>query len=603
MAESGSNAMSRQQTPPETKQEPLHENERMTPSEALLEQFVAEGAEVMFGIVGSAFMDFLDIMPAADIRYLPVRHEQNAAHMADGYAQALRGEQPGICVAQNGPGVTNMVTGVKAAQLNHSPMIMLSPTATTGSIGTDGFQEADTQSIFDDCVDWQGRLEDKSRIAEYVRTAYRESMAENGPTQIDFARDQLYGEIDTDVLQPNQYRQESIGGADDAKVEDAAELLSRAENPAIIAGLGTIYSDAIEEVADLAEGLNAPVANSYLHNDSFPISHPLAVGPLGYGGSKAAMETLSEADCVLAVGSRLSGFGLLPQYGMDWFPEDADVVQIDADGSQIGRTTRVELGLVGDAAETVRALTGQLDASAGASDDRIEEVRRAYADWKEELEEMSRTDQTPIHPRRALWDVAQALPENTMVSTDIGNTCSLANAYLEFDNPGNFLAAGTYGNCGFAYGAAIGAKVARPDDPSVALVGDGAWGMQSLNEVMTAVREDIPVVAVVFNNMEWGAEKQNQYWFYNDRFVGTDLPENPDFAEIARDMGAHGTRVEQPEEITPAMNDALDAGEPAVVEIRTDGTELFEPFRRDALDDPERVLEKYRQPGDPNYDG
>lgn len=595
--------MSQQSPPEETPQGAVHSETTMTPSEALLEQFVAEDAEVMFGIVGSAFMDFLDIMPQADIRYLPVRHEQNAAHMADGYAEALCGREPGICVAQNGPGVTNMVTGIKAAQLNHSPVIMLSPTATTGSVGTDGFQEADTLSIFDDCVEWQGRLEDKSRIAEYVRTAYREAMAKQGPTQIDFARDQLYGEIDVDVLRPNQYRQESIGSADASNVEDAAEMLSQADSPAIIAGLGTIYSDAIDDVADLAERLNAPVANSYLHNDSFPINHPLAVGALGYGGSKAAMESLSEADCVLAVGSRLSGFGLLPQYGMDWFPHDADIIQVDADASQIGRTTRVELGLVGDAAETVRSLASNLDASAGAADGRVEDIKQAYADWKEELEEMSQSDQTPIHPRRALWDVAQALPENTMVSTDIGNTCSMANAYLEFDNPGNFLAAGTYGNCGFAYPAAIGAKVARPDDSAVALVGDGAWGMQSLNEVMTAVREDIPAVAVVFNNMEWGAEKQNQYWFYKDRFVGTDLPENPDFAEIARDMGAHGTRVEEPENIQSTMTEALQSGEPAVVEIMTDGTELLEPFRRDALDEPQRVLEKYRQPGDPNYQG
>ncbi|MFC7157197.1 sulfoacetaldehyde acetyltransferase [Halomarina halobia] len=595
--------MAEQYETAETHETALHENERMTPSEAILEQFVAEDAEVMFGIVGSAFMDFLDIMPNAGIRYLPVRHEQNAAHMADGYAEALRGQEPGICVAQNGPGVTNMVTGIKAAQLNHSPVIMLSPTATTGSVGTDGFQEADTMSIFDDCVEWQGRLEDKSRIAEYVRTAYREALTEMGPTQIDFARDQLYGEIDVDVLRPSQYRQSEVGGAAEANVEQAAEMLADAENPAIIAGLGVIYSEAVGEVADLAELLNAPVANSYLHNDSFPISHPLAVGALGYGGSKAAMQALSEADVVVAVGSRLSGFGLLPQYGMDWFPEDADIIQIDVDPSQIGRTTRVELGLVGDAAETVRSLTAKLDATAGASDARVAEIEETYAAWKDELEEMSQSDQTPIHPRRALWEVSQALPENTMVATDIGNTCSMANAYLEFDHPGNFLAAGTYGNCGFSYPAAIGAKVARSDDPAVAITGDGAWGMQQMNEVLTAVREDIPVVALVFNNMEWGAEKQNQYWFYKDRFVGTDLPENPDFAQLARDMGAQGIRVEDPDEVRSATEEAVAADEPVVVDIRTDGTELLEPFRRDALDEPERVLEKYRQPGDPNYEG
>jgi thiamine pyrophosphate-dependent acetolactate synthase large subunit-like protein len=365
-----------------------------------------------------------------------------------------------------------MVTGIKAAQLNHSPVVVLSPTATSDSIGTDGFQEADTMSIFADCVDWQGRLEDRSRIAEYVRTAHREALARNGPAQIDFPRDRLYGEIDVDVLAPHQYRNSNVGSADRDGIERASELLAEAERPAIVAGLGVIYSGAIEEVAALAETLAAPVANSYLHNDSFPSSHPLAVGPLGYGGSKAAMDLLSEADRVLAVGTRLSGFGLLPQYGKEWFPGEADVIQIDADPSQIGRTTPVECGLVGD----------------------------------------------------------------------------------------------------------------------------GAWGMQSMNAVMTAVREDVPAVAVVFDNGVWGAEKQNQYWFYEERFIGTDLPENPDFAAIAREMGATGTRVEEPEAIAPAIGDAIDAGEPAVIEVSTDGTELLEPFRRDALDEPTRLLEKYRRP-------
>ncbi len=581
----------------------IRESERMTPSEALLEQFVAEETDVMFGIVGSAFMDFLDIMPKAGIEYLPVRHEQNAAHMADGYAQALRGQKPGVCVAQNGPGVTNMVTGIKAAQLNHSPVIMLSPTATTGSIGTDAFQEADQMSIFEDCVDWQQRLENQSRIAEYVRTAHREAITKKGPAQIDFPRDQLYGEIEVDILEPNQYRQTEVGGADSEQVDKAVGMLADADSPAIMAGLGTIYSDAIDEVAELAEQLNAPVASSYLHNDSFPISHPLAVGALGYGGSKSAMRLLSEADCILAVGSRLSGFGLLPQYGMDWFPHDADIIQIDKDPSQIGRTTTVELGLVGDAAKTVKGITEKIDDSYGSSDSRVQDIQDDYQDWKDELEEMSTSDQTPIHPRRALYDVTQTLPDGTIISTDIGNTCSMANAYLEFDEPGNFLAAGTYGNCGFAYGAAIGAKVARPNAPSVAFVGDGAWGMQSMNEVMTCVREGINANAIVFNNMEWGAEKQNQYWFYQDRFVGTDLPENPDFAELARDMGAHGVRVEDPENIRPAVEEMLETDTPSVIEIMQDGTELLEPFRRDALDDPERILEKYRQPGDANYQG
>lgn len=594
--------MSRQEEPAEDdSMDHIHKATTMTPSEALLEQFAAEDTEVMFGIVGSAFMDILDIAPQAGIDYVHVRHEQNAAHMADGYAQALEGKKPGLCVAQNGPGVTNMVTGIKAAQLNHSPVIMLSPTATTGSIGTDTFQEANQMSIFEDCVDYQQRLENPSRIAEYVRTAHREALSEKGPAQLDFPRDLLYADIEVDILPPNAYRQTEIGGAADSAVETATEMVDEADNPVIMAGLGAIYSEAQDEIADLAETLNAPVANSYLHNDSFPISHPLAVGALGYGGSKSAMKLFSEADCLIAVGSRLSEFGLLKQYGMDWFPEDADIIQIDVDSSQIGRTTDVELGLVGDAGETVRELNEQITDSAGAPDERVEEIKQEYSEWRDELEEMSMVEGTPIHPRRVCWEVAEALPKGTMISTDIGNTCSMVNAYLEFEDPGNFLAAGTYGNCGFAFGAAIGAKVARPDDDAVALVGDGAWQMQSMNEIMTCVREGINANAVVFNNEEWGAEKQNQYWFYNERFLGTDLPENPNFAELAKDMGGHGIRVEDAEEIQPAIEEMLNSDTACVVEIMQDGEELLEPFRRDALDDPERTLPKYRQEGDPNY--
>jgi len=581
----------------------IHEGTTMTPSEAILEQFAAENTEVMFGIVGSAFMDILDIAPKAGIEYVHVRHEQNAAHMADGYAQALRGKKPGLCVAQNGPGVSNMVTGIKAAQLNHSPVIMLSPTATTGSIGTDTFQEADQMSMFEDCVIHQQRLENPARSAEYVRTAHREALSKKGPAQVDFPRDLLYDEIEVDILPPNAYRQTEPGVAAASEIKAASEMIENADKPVIMAGLGSVYSEAQEEIAEFAEKLNAPVANSYLHNDSFPISHPLAVGALGYGGSKSAMRLFSEADCLIAVGSRLSEFGLLKQYGMDWFPEDADIIQIDIDSSQIGRTTDVELGLVGDAAETVRALSDQVADSAGAPIDRVEEIEQDYREWKEELQNMSMIEGTPIHPRRACLEVTQALPEGTMISTDIGNTCSMLNAYLEFDEPGNFLAAGTYGNCGFAYGAAIGAKVARPDDEAVALVGDGAWSLQSRNEIMTCVREDINANAIVFNNEEWGAEKQNQYWFYKERFLGTDLPENPNFAELARDMGADGIRVEDASEIQSAVDEMLDSDTACVVEIMQDGKELLEPFRRDALDDPERILPKYRQEGDPNYNG
>jgi sulfoacetaldehyde acetyltransferase len=570
---------------------------RMTPSEAMVETLRMEGVTACPGIVGSAFMDALDLFPAAGIRFVPVRHEQTAGHMADALARVTG--RPAVCIGQNGPGVTNMVTSLAAAYHAHQPVLIITPAATSNSKGLDGFQEIDQMSIFRGVTKAQVEVNRPDRMAEGFRTAFRAAIAERGPVQVEIPRDYFYGDADFEILEPHRYRADRRGAGDEGDLDRAAQVLATARNPVVISGMGVVESEGIDAVRALAERLGAPVATSYLHNDAFPSDHELAVGPIGYQGSKAAMRLLSEADAILAVGTRLSVFGTLPQYGIDYFPKDAKIVQIDIDHRQIGRKWPVEVGVIGDARAATEAIDRRLAARDGevvADPQRRERITAAKREWADELARQASSDATPISPQRALAELAASLTDDTIVTTDIGNICSASNAHLRFRKPRTFLAALTFGNCGFAYPAALGAKLASPGSPVVAVVGDGAWGM-SLHETMTAVEEDLPVTAVVFNNRQWGAEKRNQIDFYDDRFVGTNIGHAQggfDFTAIAQAMGAEGRRVEDPGDLADAFRGAIASDRPTVLEVMVDPEELAEPFRRDALKLPVRHLERYR---------
>jgi sulfoacetaldehyde acetyltransferase len=376
-----------------------------------------------------------------------------------------------------------------------------------------------------------------------------------------------------------------------------AKLLAEARFPVIVAGGGVIMSDGQAEAKALAEYLSAPVVTSYLHNDAFPASHPLMCGSLGYQGSKAAMKLIAQADVVLALGTRLGPFGTLPQHGIEYWPKNAKIIQVDSDHRMLGLVKPITVGVCGDAKPAAadmlhRLQTGNVKIAAhGNKDARLAELKKQQAAWEAELNTWGQADGSPIAPRRALRELEKAMPKNAMVTTDIGNICSVSNSYLRFEQPRSFFAAMSFGNCGYAFPTAIGAKVGAPDRPAIAYVGDGAWGM-SLQETLTCVREDIPVVAVVFNNGQWGAEKKNQIDFYADRFVGTNL-KNPSFAGIAKAMGAEGITVGHPGEVGDALRTAVASNKPTVLELMVT-QELGDPFRRDALKKPVRALDKYK---------
>jgi sulfoacetaldehyde acetyltransferase len=563
---------------------------RMTPSEAFVETLVAQGVKDTFGIVGSAYMDAHDLFPLAGIRFLSVAHEQNAAHMADGYSRVTG--KHGVCIAQNGPGITNFVTGIAAAYWAHSPVIAITPESGSLSMGLGGFQETEQMPIFSKITKWQVHVNSPLRMAELTSRAFDIAMAERGPVQVNIPRDYFYGEGDYDIPQP-QKLERSAGGPE--SLDAAARMLAKAKFPVILSGGGVIMANGIKECAALAEYLTAPVVNSYLHNDSFPASHPLACGPLGYQGSKAAMKLIARADVVLALGSRLGPFGTLPQHGLDYWPKNAKIIQVDADTRMLGLVKKVSVGICGDARLAAVELLSRLKALTKLTPNkaRLADIQKEKAAWKDELANWPSPNlKGRIGPRQALAALAKAMPRNAMVATDIGNVCSVSNSYLHFETAPSFLAAMSFGNCGYAFPAAMGAKVGRPDRPAIAYVGDGAWGM-SLNEVMTCVRENIPTVAVVFNNGQWGAEKKNQVDYFSNRFLGTNL-KNPNFADVAESMGANGITVDHVDEIGDALRGAVKSNKPTVINLMLT-QELGDPFRRDAFRQPRRLLAKYKK--------
>ncbi len=582
---------------------------RMTASEAFVETMAANGVKDIFGIMGSAFMDAMDIFEPAGIRLIPVVHEQGAAHMADGYSRVSG--RHGVCIGQNGPGISNCVTAIAAAYWAHSPVVIITPEAGTAGIGLGGFQETNQLPMFQEFTKYQGHVVNPMRMAEFTGRCFDRAMSEMAPAQLNIPRDYFYADGEFTIPEP---RRIDRGTGGEETLNKATDLIAEAKFPVIVSGGGVVMADAVEECKALAERLGAPVVNSYLHNDSFPASHELWCGPLGYQGSKAAMKLISQADVVIALGTRLGPFGTLPQHDMDYWPKKAKIIQIDADHKMLGLVKPITIGICGDAKAVAEELTSKLSNASLACDssktERAKKIAAEKSDWEKELDEwihetdpfsmdmIKDAEEGWLHPRQVLRELEKAMPEDVMVSTDIGNINSVANSYLRFEKPRSFFAAMSWGNCGYAFPTIIGAKAAAPDRPAISYAGDGAWAM-SMVETMTCVRHDIPVTAVVFHNCHWGAEKKNQVDFYDRRFVAAELT-NQDFVKIANSMGAEGIKVDKLEDVGPALKKAIDMQmndkKTTVIEIMCT-RELGDPFRKDALSKPVRFLDKYKDYG------
>lgn len=577
---------------------------RMTTEEAFVKVLQMHGIEHAFGIIGSAMMPVSDLFPKAGITFWDCAHETNAGLMADGFTRSTG--KMSMMIAQNGPGVTGFVTPVKTAYWNHTPLLLVTPQAANKTIGQGGFQEMEQMRLFADCVCYQEEVRDASRIPEVLNRVIMQAWRNSAPAQINIPRDFWTQVIDVDLPQVVAF--ERPAGGEEA-VAQAAKLLSEAKFPVILSGAGVVLSGAIPDLIKLAERLDAPVASNYQHNDSFPGSHPLAVGPLGYNGSKAAMELIVKADVVLALGTRLNPFSTLPGYGIDYWPKDAKIIQVDINADRIGLTKKVTVGIQGDAGKVARAILAQLGEGAGDAgrQERRDLVAQTKSRWAQELssldheqddpgtvwnEEARQRDSDLMSPRQAWRAIMQAVPQDAIVSSDIGNNCAIGNAYPTFEAGRKYLAPGLFGPCGYGFPAILGAKVGNPDTPVIGFAGDGAFGI-SMNEMVSVGREDWPAITmVIFRNYQWGAEKRNTTLWYDNNFVGTELDRDTSYAGIAKACGLEGVQVRSQEELTAALHEAIERQmkekKTTFIEVLLN-QELGEPFRRDAMKKPVAV--------------
>ena len=577
---------------------------KMTTEEAFVKVLQMHGIEHAFGIIGSAFMPISDLFPQAGISFWDCAHEGSGGMMADGYTRASG--KMSMMIAQNGPGITNFVTAVKTAYWNHTPLLLVTPQAANKTIGQGGFQEVEQMALFKDMVAYQEEVRDPSRIAEVLNRVIINARRASAPAQINVPRDYWTQVIDIEL--PRIVEFERPNGGDEA-LTAAAELLGQAKFPVILNGAGVVLAGAIPASMALAERLDAPVCVGYQHNDAFPGSHPLFAGPLGYNGSKAGMELISKADVVLCLGTRLNPFSTLPGYGIDYWPKDAQIIQVDINPDRIGLTKKVSVGIVGDARKVAETLLARLPetASDAGRDERRALIGQTKSAWAQQLSSMDHEDDDPgttwnqraradkpdwMSPRMAWRAIQSALPKEAIISSDIGNNCAIGNAYPTFEAGRKYLAPGLFGPCGYGLPAIVGAKIGCPDVPVVGFAGDGAFGIAVTELTAIGRSEWPPITMVVFRNYQWGAEKRNSTLWYDDNFVGTELDTQVSYAGIAQACGLQGvvarTMDELKDSLNQAIKDQMENGKTTLIEALIN-QELGEPFRRDAMKKPVAV--------------
>ncbi|MEM6667478.1 MAG: sulfoacetaldehyde acetyltransferase, partial [Pseudomonadota bacterium] len=483
--------------------------------------------------------------------------------------------------------------------------LLVTPQAANKTIGQGGFQEVEQMAMFRDMVCYQEEVRDPTRMAEVLNRVIMKAWRGSAPAQINIPRDFWTQVVDIEL--PQVVRFERPAGGRQA-IADAAKLLSDAKFPVILNGAGVVLGNAIPASAALAERLSAPVCCNYQHNDAFPGSHALSVGPLGYNGSKAAMELIAKADVVLALGTRLNPFSTLPGYGIDYWPKDAKIIQVDINADRIGLTKKVAVGIEGDAKQVAEQILDLLADTAGEHDRSGREalIAQTKSRWLQQLSSMDHEDDDPgttwneraradqpdrMSPRMAWRAIQAGMPKDAIISSDIGNNCAIGNAYPTFEESRKYLAPGLFGPCGYGFPAIIGAKIGNPDTPVIGFAGDGAFGI-SMNEMSSIGRDEWPAITmVIFRNYQWGAEKRNSTLWFDDNFVGTELDPELSYARVADGCGLKGVTVTTMEETTEALRVACEAQKDGVttfIEVILN-QELGEPFRRDAMKKPVKV--------------
>ena len=554
---------------------------RMSGGQAAVESLRAEGTRHVFGLIGSATMEMFDALyDADDITFIGVHDERTGTHMADGYARASGGA--GVVLAgQNGPGATNLVTGLAQAKAAYSPVVSIAGALSTAHQYRDAFQEVDQQALFAPITKKTWTVPSADRVPEIFREAFRTALApRRGPVQVNLPRDVLAAQADfADWLAPPSYRPGSLPAAHPDQIKAAAQLLANAERPVILAGGGIKNSCGDSAALALAEALNAPIITSPGHGDAVPFGHPLNAGQMGPRGNAVASRLAKEAEVILALGTRL-GFNST-FYSYDNINRDASIIQVELEPTAIGRFFPVEIGIWGDAPETARQLTAALDSL----------QRRAVADAWTDAYKAERTaflaardadaiEGDPIQPSGLFKALRAVMPADVAMTFDAGTLCLQGTDAFALPGPRSLFSPLDFGLVGFSFAAGLGVKLAMPDRPVVSMMGDGGFGM-TVSELSTAVDHQINTVTIVMNNGCWGAEKAYQRDFFNGRYVGADIS-SPPFDKLAELYGAAGFHVDSLADVGGAVEAALAANRPAVVNVAVDPSALYS-FRRDSF--------------------
>ena len=550
--------------------------------QAAVEALKAEKVEHVFGLIGSATMEIFDALyDAKEINFIGVRDERTGTHMADGYARAS-GRAGVILAGQNGPGATNLVTGLAQAYAAFSPVVSIAGSLSSGHVYRDAFQEVDQQALFRPITKKTWTATQTGRVPEMFREAFRVAMTpRRGPVQLNLPRDILSETADFAPMQnPESYRSQSLPAASADQVEAAAKMLASAEKPVIVAGGGIKNTGGHRAALTFAEALNAPIITAPGHGDAIPFGHPLNAGQMGPRGNPVASRLAKEADVILALGTRL-GFNST-FYSYDNINEAAAIIQVELEQTAIGRYFPVALGIWADAPTVAAQLTQALEkkeklAAVEAWTEAYKTERVAYL---AERDAKAACDAQPIQPSGLFKELRRVLPQDVAVTMDAGTLCLQATDALNYWQPPCLFTPLDFGLVGFSFACGLGVKLARPERSVVSLMGDGGFGM-TLSELSTAVSHNINTVTVVMNNQCWGAEKAYQRDFFGERYIGADV-HNPPFDKVAELYGAAGFRAERLDEVSGALEAALSCGKPAVVEIAVDPNALYS-FRRDSF--------------------
>jgi acetolactate synthase-1/2/3 large subunit len=530
--------------------------EKINGARAIIKCLELEGVDTIFGYPGGQVIPFYDALYDSDLRHILVRHEQAAAHAADGYARATG--KTGVCVSTSGPGATNLVTGIATAYMDSVPIVALTGQVPQFMIGNDAFQEADIKGITQPITKHNYLVQDANELPRIMKEAfYIASTGRPGPVLIDLPKDIQISEIDfhyPEKVELRGYKPTYKGNLQ--QVKRAAEEIAKSSRPIIYAGGGVISSNAAAELVRFAETIMAPVTTTLTGIGSIPTEHPLNLGMLGMHGTKYANYAIQESDLVIAVGAR---FDDRVTGKLESFATNARVIHIDIDPAEISKNVPVNIPIVGDAKHILKALTKYVKCC------NSEFWLAKIIEWKKEYPLSYRKETDVIKPQFVVEQISEVC-KDAIIVTEVGQHQMWAAQYFKFSEPRTFLTSGGLGTMGYGYPAAIGAKVGRPDKLVVDISGDGSFQMNS-QELATAVQNDIPVVAVIMNNGYLGMVRQWQELFFDRRYSCTDISGSVDFVKLAEAYGALGIRAEKPSEVRPAIEEAINSGRPAVVDV------------------------------------